>query len=119
MASAVSHEYLKAIQGAPGGIPVLDDDGQIPPSQLPLSMLLFLGRYGTEVDLIDAYDEAEIANFAFVDETASFWYWNAATTIEAWVNQEITDEDYDNLTDDEKSVVPYLIVSTPAPAPTP
>jgi len=115
MASAVSYEYLKAIMGVPGGIPVLDDDGKIPDIQLPLSLLLFLGRYDTEADLVEAYDEAEIANFAFVDETASFWYWNAATTIEAWVNQEITDEDYDDLTDTEKSMVPYLIVPVPTP----
>jgi len=118
MASALSYEYLQAIKGVPGGIPVLDGDGQIPPAQLPLSVLLFLGRYATEADLITEYDEAEIANFAFVDETTSFWYWNAASTIGAWVNQEITDEDYDLLTGEEKSLVPYLIIPVPSP-PTP
>jgi len=118
MASAVSYEYLKAIQGVPGGIPVLDGEGKIPSTQVPLSLLLFLGRFATEADLIEEYDEAEMANFAYVDETSSFWYWNAASTIEAWVNQEITDEDYDLQTDEEKSMVPYLIippVSTSAP----
>ena len=118
MASAVSYEYLKAIIGIPGGIPELDENGEIPSGQLPLSVLLFLGRYATEAALIAAYDEATIANFAYVDETASFWYWNAASTIEAWVNQEISDEDYELLTDEEKSLVPYLIVPPP-PTPTP
>ncbi|MCL2215672.1 MAG: hypothetical protein FWB91_01500 [Defluviitaleaceae bacterium] len=119
MASAVSYEYLKAIKGAPNGIPGLDENGQIPTTQLPISSLLFLGQYATEAELVEVYASAELANYAFVDETTSFWYWNAGLTTPAWVNQEITDEDYEQLSDIEKSMVPYLIVPTPETPPDP
>jgi len=112
MASAVSYEYLKSIQGVPGGIPTLDDNGEIPGGQLPQGLLLFVGQYALETDLTTAYPTAEIAQFAYVDETISFWYWNAASTIEAWVNQEIEEADYILLTAAEQSMVPYLIVPT-------
>jgi len=121
MASSVSLEYLKSLLGAPGGIPTLDGDGEIPITQLPDNVALFKGQFADEAELVLAFPEADLANYAYVDDTLSFWYWNAGldTPLEpAWVNQEITEGDYDDLTDLAKSMVPYLIIPTPTP-PTP
>ncbi|MCL2854411.1 MAG: hypothetical protein FWE21_02180 [Defluviitaleaceae bacterium] len=117
MASAVSYEYLKSIQGAPNGIPTLDGSGEIPTTQLPSSAVSpFKGRFADEADLIDEYLTAGMADFAFLDDTASFWYWNALLTVPAWVNQEIEESDYLLLSDAARSAVPYLVVPN---APTP
>jgi len=111
MASAVSYEYLKSIQGAPGGIPILDGDGKIPDTQLPPTIVSpFKGRYADEAELTSARPTAGIADYAYVDDTLSFWYWNIGLVVPAWVNQEIIADDYDQLSDVEKSMVPYLIV---------
>jgi len=111
MASAVSYEYLDSIQGAANGIPTLDSGGKIPVGQLPPSAVShFKGQFTTEAALIVAYPVAVLADYAFVTDTASFWYWNAGLTVPAWVNQEIEEDDYLLLTSAEKAMVPYLIV---------
>jgi len=111
MASAVSYEYLKSIQGVPNGIPTLDGDGNIPESQLPPVVVSpFKGQFDDETELTDDYPVANIADYAFVDDTSSFWYWNAGLTVPAWVNQEIEEADYLLLTSLAKSMVPYLVV---------
>jgi len=111
MANAVSHEYLKSIQGAPNGIPTLDGDGNIPEAQLPPSAVSpFKGQFADETELTDEYPTAGIADFAYVDDTSSFWYWNAGLTVPAWINQEIEEQDYLLLSDIAKSMVPYLVV---------
>jgi len=115
MASAVSYEYLKAIQGVPGGIPTLDDNGEIPEINLPDIVLLFKGQFADEAELIGEWPLASLGNYAFVDDTASFWYWNAflmnaADPAPAWCNQEITEEDYLALSLAERSGVPYLVI---------
>ena len=120
MASAVSLEYLISLLGAPGGIPVLDDSGEIPISQLPNIIALFKGRFADEAALVTAFPTASLACYAYVDDTLSFWYWNPdleSTLVPAWVNQEITETDYNLLTDLAKSMVPYLVVPEPTPAP--
>jgi len=120
MASAVSLEYLKSIKGAPGGIPSLDENGEIPDIQLPSSAVSpFKGHFADEAELISEYPVAGMADYAYLDDTHSFWYWNAGLIVAAWVNQEITETDYDLLDDIEKSMVPYLIVPAPAPTPDP
>jgi len=111
MASAVSYEYLKSIQGVPNGIPTLDGSGNIPEAQLPPSATSpFKGQFADETELIDEYPTAGIADFAFVDDTASFWYWNAGLTVPAWTNQEIEETDYLLLSNLAKSMVPYLVL---------
>jgi len=111
MANAVSYEYLKSIQGAPNGIPTLDGDGNIPETQLPPSAVSpFKGQFADEAELIVEYPTAGIADFAYVDDTTSFWYWNIGLIIPAWVNQEIEEQDYLLLSGIAKSMVPYLIV---------
>ena len=113
MASAVSLEYLKSLQGAPNGIPVLDGDGEIPIGQLPsVAISPFKGQYADEAELVGEYPTASLADYAYVDDTSSFWYWNAGLTTAAWVNQEIEEADYLLLSDLAKSMVPYIIVPT-------
>ncbi|MCL2572637.1 MAG: hypothetical protein FWE11_09565 [Defluviitaleaceae bacterium] len=121
MASSVSLEYLKSLYGQPGGLPTLDGDGEIPIGQLPSIVALFKGQFVDEAALVDEFPTASLACYAFVDDTSSFWYWNAGLEdplAPAWVNQEITEDDYDLLTDLAKSMVPYIIIPTPTP-PTP
>jgi len=124
-ANAVSYEYLKSIQGVPGGIPVLDDKGEIPTTQLPDVVALFKGRFADEAALRTAFPTAGIANYAFVNDTASFWYWNSELLDSGtdpdpdWVNQEISEEDYLELTTLQKSVVPYLVIPPLYVPPTP
>ena len=111
MASAVSLEYLKSLLGADNGIATLDNDGLVPTSQLPPeSASPFKGHYADEAELTTAYPLANIADYAYVDDSLSFWYWNDGLSTPAWVNQEIIEADYDLLSDLEKSMVPYLIV---------
>ena len=125
MANSVSYEYLKAIQGIPNGIPVLDDKGEIPPAQLPDAVTLFKGRFATEAALRTAVPTASIGCYAFVDGTSSFWYWNADLVDVSdqpapdWVNQEINEEDYLALTPAAQSVVPYLVIPPLYVPPTP
>jgi len=120
MANSVSYEYLKAIQGVPGGIPTLDNNGEIPTGQLPDSAASpFKGEYATEAALLLAYPTANLADYAYVDETTSFWYWNAGLLdgigdpAPAWVNQEIEETPYNLLDAAEKSMVPYLVIADP------
>jgi len=116
MASAVSYEYLISIKGTPNGIPTLDGNGEIPTSQLPPTVVSpFKGQFADEAELIDEYPTAGLADYAFVDDTASFWHWNPGLVIPAWVNQEITETDYLALTDSARSMVPYLVVADPPP----
>jgi len=119
MASALSYEYLSSVMGAPNGIPTLDGDGEIPVSQLPASAASpFKGSYADETALTTAQPTAGLADYAYVVDTLSFWYWNPALTVPAWVNQEIAEADYLLLTAVEQSMVPYLIIP-PAVVPTP
>ena len=114
MASAVSLEYLKSIQGAPGGIPTLDDKGEIPIGQLPPGAVSpFKGLFATQADLLSAYPTAEMADYAYVTATNSFWYWNQGLTPPAWTNQNITEADYLPLSIEAKAMVPYIIVPAP------
>ena len=124
-ANAVSYEYLKSIQGVPNGIPVLDENGEIPAVQLPDIVALFKGRFADEATLKTEFPTAGIANYAFVDDTSSFWYWNPELLDSSndpapdWVNQEISEEDYLALTAIQRSVVPYLVIPPLYVPPTP
>jgi len=115
MASAVSYEYLKAIQGVPNGIPTLDGGGQVPVSQLPPDIASpYKGQFADEAELVTEHPLGILADYAYVDDTGSYWYWNPGLGADAaWVNQEITEAAYLLLTDLAKSRVPYLIVPNP------
>lgn len=111
MASAVSLEYLQSIKGQPNGLASLDGTGKIPASQLPASSVeVYLGEYATDTALITAYPVAMLANYAYVDSTSSYWYWNKGLATPAWVNQQITATAYLALTAQAKASVPYVIV---------
>lgn len=110
MASATSLEYLQSIEGVANGLATLDGSGTVPLSQLPASVInVYLGEYATEAALIAAYPTAALANYAFVTDTLSYWYWNRELTPAAWVNQQISAVDYEALTAAQQGVVPYII----------
>jgi len=122
MANAVSYEFLKALMGAPNGIPTLDGDGEIPITQLPEAAVSpFRGRFA-EIDDLEDVETPKLADYAFVDESTSFWFWNPGLTTAAWVNQEINEEDYIALSPAAKAMIPYLVVPpayNPPPPPPP
>lgn len=111
MSSSISYEYLKSIEGSNNGLATLGNDGKIPLNQLPNSVLeTYKGEYATSSALITAFSTANLADYAFVTATNSFWYWNKSLTTPTWVNQQITETDYLALSAYAKSVVPYIIV---------
>lgn len=111
IASAISLEYLQSLQGQPGGLATLDAGGTIPLSQIPDSVLPpFKGEFADQAALIAAAPTGSVADYAYVDDTQSYWYWNAKLSTPAWVNQEITATAYTALSQAEKKAVPYIIV---------
>lgn len=111
MSSSISYEYLSSIKGSANGLASLDGSGKVPVSQLPSSAIeTFKGEYGTSSALIIAYPTASLADYAYVDTTNSYWYWNKSLTTPAWVNQEITETNYLALSSAAKASVPYIIV---------
>jgi len=117
VASSVSLEYLQSIQGAANGLATLDSTGAVPLSQLPPAIISpFKGEFADETSLETAFPVGTIAEYAYVDATNSFWYWNAGLTstdtpdAPAWVNQEITDTDYLALSATAQAMVPYIII---------
>lgn len=113
MASAVSLEYLISLQGAPNGLATLDPNGTVPLTQLPPSVVSgnsFKGEFDDQAALMTAHPTAQLADYAFVNSTSSFWYWNPRLAVPAWVNQIITVAEYMVLSPEENDVVPYIIV---------
>lgn len=114
MASAISYELFQAKQGAANGIATLDASGQLPVTQLPPEAVsAYKGTFATSAALIAAYPAADLGDYAYVTETTSYWYWNDALTAAAWVNQQITEDDYAALSTAERAAVPYIIMPNP------
>lgn len=110
MASALSYELFTAKQGVANGIATLDGSGYVPLSQLPPSAVeTYKGQYATSAALIAAYPSGLLADYAYVDATSSYWYWNAALGTPAWVDQQITEAAYLALTVAERAAVPYIV----------
>ena len=110
MASALSYELFVAKQGVPNGIATLDGSGTVPVSQLPPSAIeTYKGEYLTSAALIAAYPLASLADYAYADDTLSYWYWNPNLTPAAWTNQQITEANYLLLTPSEIAGVPYIV----------
>jgi hypothetical protein len=110
MASALSYELFVAKQGVANGIATLDGDGLVPVSQLPpVAIETYKGEYATSAALITAYPTAALADYAYVTATSSYWYWNDALAIPAWVDQQIAELDYLDLTVAERAAVPYIV----------
>jgi hypothetical protein len=111
MASTISYEFYSSKLGAVNGLATLDASGLLPVSQLPPSAIeTFKGEYATSALLIAAYPLGALADYAYVTETLSFWYWNAALATPAWVNQEIAEAAYNALSAAEQAAVPYKLV---------
>ena len=112
MASALSYELFVAKQGVVNGIATLDGTGKVPVSQLPSSAIeTYKGEYTASADLIAAYPSAALADYAYVDGTLSYWYWNDALATPAWVDQQISEADYLALDPTERAAVPYIVIS--------
>jgi hypothetical protein len=110
MASALSYELFTAKQGVANGIATLDASGTVPVAQLPPAAIeTYKGEYATEAALIALYPSASLADYAYVDATSSYWYWNAALGTPAWVNQQITEAAYLLLSPAEQAAVPYIV----------
>lgn len=111
MASTISYEYLTSIEGVANGLATLDSNGKVPSSQLPPSALeTYKGQFADPSALTLAHPTGSLADYAYVTSTSSYWYWNSALSVPAWVNQEITSTAYTALSSAEKASVPYIIV---------
>lgn len=110
MASALSYELFVAKQGVANGIATLDGSGYVPLSQLPPGAVeTYKGRFATSALLTAAYPTASLADYAYVDATSSYWYWNDALGTPAWVDQQITEANYLLLSPAEQAAVPYIV----------
>jgi hypothetical protein len=111
MAGIVSIELLDSMIGAPNGIASLDNTGKIPLSQLPGGAIeTYKGEFATSALLIAAHPTGNVADYAFVDVTASYWYWNSFLPIPGWVDQVITVAAWTALTPLQQGAVPYILV---------
>jgi len=111
MASAVSYELFVAKQGVANGLATLDASAKIPVGQLPAEATSpYKGQYADEAALVLAYPTALLADYAYVTATSTYWYWNAALTVPAWVNQQIAEAAYLLLSVAERAGVPYIVV---------
>ncbi len=111
MSSAISLEYLNSIEGVANGLATLDGTGKILLTQLPEGAIeTYKGEFATLLALQTDYDIANLADYAYVTEDLSFYYWNSKLATPAWVNQNITVTNYNLLSASEKSAVPYIII---------
>jgi len=111
MASAISYEFYSAKLGVANGLATLDSSGYIPVGQLPPSAVeTYKGEYATEAALVLAFPSGALADYAYVTDSLSYWYWNASLVLPAWVNQEISETAYNALSAAEKAAVPYIVV---------
>lgn len=69
----------------------------------------FKGVFQTSTILQTSYTTASQADYAYVNNTSSYWYWNPALGIPAWVNQQISEAAYNALSTAEKAAVPYIV----------
>lgn len=108
--SLVETTYLP--RGVANGVASLDADTKVPVAQLPDSVVNnFKGEFADEAAIIAAYATATLGDYAYNDDTDSYWYWNAELATPAWVNQEISATAYDALSAAAKAAVPYIVVS--------
>ena len=111
--SAIVFENLQSIKGQPNGLATLGADGKIPVSQLPdTAIRSFIGQFANSAALIAAHPTGRLADYAYVTEGATFWYWNAMLATPAWVNQRILNADYIALSAAAQFAVPYRVITT-------
>lgn len=114
MASALSFELFEAKQGVANGLATLDGSGQLLSAQLPPEAVsCYKGVFADETALTTAHPTADLGDYAYVNDTTSYWYWNSVITTPAWVNQQITESAYAALTAAERAAVPYVVIPNP------
>lgn len=69
----------------------------------------YKGRYATSTLLIGKNATAALSDYAYVTDTGSYWYWNSALGIPAWVNQQIAEASFAALSNAEKAALPYIV----------
>lgn len=69
----------------------------------------YKGRFATSAELQTKYPTASLADYAYVNNTSSYWYWNSGLATPSWVNQEITESAYLALVSAAKAAVPYIV----------
>lgn len=103
------------ITDQPGAIPTLDQNGKIRQDQMPDNAVgKFKGEFATLDDLLQAYPQATIADYAFVDDQG-YYYWNPWISINgcftpSWVKQQISYSEYEQLNKEAKLAVHYIVV---------
>lgn len=140
--AGLSLEYLQSLEGVAGGLATLDGTtgallaAQIPASvatldatgvltasQIPAGLTTpYKGEFATQAALTTAQPTGALGDYAYVDSTNSFWYWNPgltatdtaySTTGAQWVNQQITAANYALITTPAAlNMVPYVIMTT-------
>lgn len=104
------YEIAVPKKGEAGGVASLDSEAKVPISQLPTGIVeTYKGNYATSSALLSAHPTALLADYAYVTQTNSFWYWNTASAIATWVNQEISESAYNALGAPAKASVPYIV----------
>lgn len=63
-----------------------------------------------EEELKKDFPYAKLGDNVYVKSTDSKWYWNPYASTPKWVNSNIEMKDFNNLSDEEKKYVPYLII---------
>ena len=111
MASAISLEYLVSLEGVANGLATLDSSGVIPAAQLPADAVSPFK--GTFADSSALPATGILADYAYVTDTGTFWYWNPGLATPGWANQNITLADYNALPEAAKAQMPYILVPTP------
>lgn len=69
----------------------------------------YKGKFNTLATLQTNYPTAALADYAYINSSSSYWYWNSAVGISAWVNQQIAESAYLALSPSAKAAVPYIV----------
>ena len=116
MQPLIARSYFKAKvtdrEGIADGFSMLDSSGLIPTDKIPVgAQENFKGPYDTELLLIAAHPTGILGDYAYNKATKSYWCWNIGLTFPAWVNQEITDANYDLLISAAQDAVQYVSIA--------
>lgn len=110
MASAISYELFSSKQAAANGLATLDATAKIPIAQLPSSVIKnYKGEFETDSALKTAHTTGIMGDYAYVTASSSYWYWNEALETAGWVNQQISETEYNALSAQAKAAVPYIV----------
>lgn len=69
----------------------------------------YKGEYGTSAQLIADNPNSVLADYGYVNETSSFWYYSP--TLGTYVNQNVTASQYSSYEQAVKDEIPFIIVA--------